>query len=210
MCAKRGGCQLHWSKKKRQGVTSALSEVWDWVIYHPAPLSIKGGNHEFYESGGKRTETRANLENWPSSRIAPFSPSPGGSVGIWGACTRACVCVYKCLNESQKRGKEDKTPKERGMVDNSSSSKAQMVSGGCACLWLCSSLTWRRAEKALREFVFTLLFTLPRGGGGCWSRSFPKKKESKVWRGNMTFRAGYFSFVFIIAAGANFFLFAFF
>ncbi|TDH17366.1 hypothetical protein EPR50_G00007670 [Perca flavescens] len=40
---------------------------------------------------------------------------------------RARVCVYKCLNECHKQGKDDKA-KEGGMVDNSSSSKAQMPS----------------------------------------------------------------------------------
>ncbi|XP_041829746.1 AT-rich interactive domain-containing protein 3B-like isoform X2 [Melanotaenia boesemani] len=41
---------------------------------------------------------------------------------------RARVCVYKCLNECQKRGKKEDKAKEGGMVDNSSSSKAQTPS----------------------------------------------------------------------------------
>lgn len=64
--------------------------------------------------------------------------SAGGSLAIYsGACTvstppraRACVCVYKCLDECHKRGKKEDKAKEGGMVDNSGSSKAQMVSPG--------------------------------------------------------------------------------
>lgn len=45
---------------------------------------------------------------------------------------RARVCVYKCLDECHKRGKKEDKAKEGGMVDNSGSSKAQMVSPGPA------------------------------------------------------------------------------
>uniref|UniRef100_A0AAV2LRY5 Uncharacterized protein n=1 Tax=Knipowitschia caucasica TaxID=637954 RepID=A0AAV2LRY5_KNICA len=37
-------------------------------------------------------------------------------------------CVYKCLNQCQKRGEKQDKAKEGGMVDNSGSSKAQMPS----------------------------------------------------------------------------------
>lgn len=112
-------------------------EIWPFSSRSPFLLKKKITK----SSGERKRETQVHLERSPRrDYTAPFCWRI--SRYISGVCTVSlppCVCVYKCLNECHKRGKDDKA-KEGGMVDNSSSSKAQMVSRGPA--WLPFTFLW--------------------------------------------------------------------
>lgn len=114
-------------KKRLKGVTSALSEIWDRAIFQSVPFSIKEENHR-----GKKDRNTGTFGVVAQKRAYSAFLQADQSVSTVHAQlprARARVCVYKCLNECHKQGKDGKA-KKGGMVDNSSSSKAQMVSRG--------------------------------------------------------------------------------
>lgn len=145
-----GGCQLKWRKKKKEktrvkGVTSALSEIWDRAIFQSLPFSIKEENHE--NQVGEESRKHGHIWRGRPEEESSLRLSAGGSVEIDTACTvlllscaRACVFTSVWTSATNEGKKEDKA-KEGGMVDNSGSSKAQMVSRGPCLASLFVSLT---------------------------------------------------------------------
>lgn len=128
-----------------KGVTSALSEIWDRAIFQSLPFSIKEENHE--NQVGEESRKHGHIWRGRPEEESSLRLSAGGSVEIDTACTvlllscaRACVFTSVWTSATNEGKKEDKA-KEGGMVDNSGSSKAQMVSRGPCLASLFVSLT---------------------------------------------------------------------
>lgn len=137
------GVSIEGEEKNRLGVTSALTEIWDLAIFQSGPISIKEENPENHGAKKGRKDAQRRFERSPRKkvrkarfcRIGRESAVHDHSLSATSPPhppVRVRACVYKCLNDCQK--KKEENAKEGGMVDNSSSSKAQMVSRGPAPL----------------------------------------------------------------------------
>lgn len=135
------GVSIEGEEKNRLGVTSALSEIWDLAVFQSVHFFIKEENPENH-GAKKKKERDAHAFEEVTQKNSVQRLSAGGSVGICGVRSeslspnppvraRACVRVFTSVWTTAKRRREENA-KEGGMVDNSSSSKAQMVSRGSA------------------------------------------------------------------------------
>lgn len=129
-CAPCGGCQLKERRGRKKNdwelpPRAARHELGPFPTLPPNPLKKTNLGDQRARTDGRNRPP--NCAFWRISgnlrARSAFLPPSSSSVRA-----HACRRVYKCLKECQKREKKEDKPVERGMVDNSSSSKAQTVS----------------------------------------------------------------------------------
>lgn len=105
------GVSIEGEEKNRLGVTSALSEIWDLAVFQSVHFFIKEENPENH-GAKKKKERDAHAFEEVTQKNSVQRLSAGGSVGICGVRSesrspnppvRARACVYKCLNDCQKK-----------------------------------------------------------------------------------------------------------